>query len=402
MTYKYVAHDSNQKLVEGTLSVESEEQAQETLLIAGYEVVSLNRVGRDWLKKFTASFEPPVTTKVLVSFSKNLTRYLESGLTISHALELMQNNISHKSMKKIVAGLAQQVQIGNSLAHAMSYYPKAFSQIYISLVRVGEETGHLATVLKQLTVQIQKQSELMKKAKQAMTYPAIVIVLSFVVSLLFVFVIMPKIALLLTALDTDLPWTTRLIIAVPELAYRYGLSALLVVATLGLVIMLLLRLQRGREVRDLTLLKLPLLGRINLYGEVAKLTRNMSLLLGSGLQLAEVLALLEPASNSTIIRKEIRDITSRLYEGQKISVSFSQSKIFPRDVSDILMVGEETGRLPEALESIADSYEAEADESLSTLTGLIEPTLTLATGLAIGFLALAVVTPMYSVAGSFG
>ncbi len=400
MKYKYVAHDSDHRLVQGTLAVETEEQANEMLRQAGYETVSLKRAGSEWLKGLLASFEHPVSTKSLISFTRSLTRYLESGLKVSHALELLQSNLSDKSMRKIVADLSQQLLEGTSLADSMSCYPKAFSQIYVRLVQIGEETGNLPTVLKQLTTQIQKQSELIKKAKRAMTYPAIVITLSFAVGALFLFVIMPKMAMLLEALDTELPWTTMVIITAADLAAEYGALAFLVLATLGLLSVWLTRLRRGREARDWALLKLPLLGKINLYGEVARLTRNMSLLMGSGLRLSEALALLEPVSGNTIIRNEIQGIRFRLLEGQRISHAFSQSQVFPRDVGDIMMVGEETGKLPEALGSIAETYEAEADESLTALMGLIEPTMTLGMGLAIGFLALSIVTPMYSVAGS--
>jgi type IV pilus assembly protein PilC len=234
-----------------------------------------------------------------------------------------------------------------------------------------------------------------------MTYPAIVITLSFVVGALFLFVIMPKMAMLLEALNSELPWTTMVIITSADLAAEYGAAAAAVMATLVLLTLWLTRLKRGREIRDMVYLKLPLLGKISLYGEVARLTRNMSLLMGSGLRLSETLALLEPVSGNTIMRNEISGIRFRLLEGQRISYAFSQSRVLPRDVGDIMMVGEETGKLPEALGSIADAYESAADESLTALMGLIEPALTLAMGIGIGFLALAVVTPMYSVAGSF-
>ena len=400
MTYKYVAHDSDHRLVQGTLAVDTEEQANEMLRLAGYETVSLKRGGSEWLKGLLASFEKPISTRSLISFTKSLARYMESGLKVSHALELLQGNLSDKSLRKIVGELTQQLQDGNSLADAMSCYPKAFSQIYVRLVQIGEQTGNLPTVLKQLATQIEKQSELIKKAKRAMTYPAIVITLSLAVGALFLFVIMPKLAMLMEALDTELPWTTMVIITSADLASEYGARAFAVLATLGLLSVWATRLKRGREARDWTLFKLPLLGKINLYGEVARLTRNMSLLMGSGLRLSETLALLEPVSDNTIMRNEIQVIRFRLLEGERISQAFAQSKVFPKDVGDIMMVGEETGRLPEALSSIADSYEAEADESLTALMALIEPTMTLGMGLAIGFLALSIVTPMYSVAGS--
>jgi type II secretory pathway component PulF len=163
MAYKYVAHDSDHRLVQGTLAVETEVQANEMLRLAGYETVSLKRAGSEWLKGLLASFEHPVSTSALISFTKNLTRYLEAGLKVSHALELQQNNLSDKAMRRIVADLAQQLQDGNSLADAMSCYPKAFSEIYVRLVQIGEQTGNLPAVLKQLTTQIQKQSELIKR-----------------------------------------------------------------------------------------------------------------------------------------------------------------------------------------------------------------------------------------------
>ena len=141
------------------------------------------------------------------------------------------------------------------------------------------------------------------------------------------------------------------------------------------------------------MLKPPAYGRLVLYTEVAKLTRNMSLLLGGGLRLSETLALLEPASGNTIIQRELAQIRAKIYEGERASSAFSESKVFPRDIADIMMVGEETGNLPETLASIADAYETEADESLTAVMGLIEPVMTLAMGVAIGLLALSIVTP---------
>ena len=161
--------------------------------------------------------------------------------------------------------------------------------------------------------------------------------------------IMPEMAMLLEALDTELPWTTMVIITSADLAAEYSAIAFAVLAALGLLSVWAIRLKRGREAKDWALFKIPLLGKINLYGEVARLTRNMSLLMSSGLRLSEALALLEPVSGNTIMRNAVQGIRVRLLEGQRISHAFSQSKVFPQDVGDIMMVGEETRRLPEAL-----------------------------------------------------
>jgi len=396
MAYQYVAYTKQGELVQGRIEANSERAAEENLWQLGYTVTTLREAHESSGKVFGSS---RVNTRDLIVFSRQLATLIESGIPIVRALQLLQEQVP-KALATILTEMIQDVQQGRFLSEAVGKHPKTFSNLYIRLIEVGERTGNLEMVLRQLAVYMEKADALKHKIRSAMSYPSFVFVLMIVVVFVMLTVALPPMMGLFTSFDAELPLPTRILLALTNFfsKWKYLILAGLVAGAAALV--LAFRSEAGRLFFDGLMLKVPVLKRVVIQGAVARMCRSITTLLRAGLALPEILSMVIRSESNRIISGDLEEVRSDLLQGHGLADPLAEHKIFPRMLVQMVRVGEETGALDGNMETLAVFYEEEVDRAVAAMAATIEPAMTIIIGLGVGFIALAVIMPMYSLMGA--
>lgn len=399
MSYKYVAYTQAGERVQGTLNVPSEAAAEEALWRSDYVIISLRqaRSGADLAELMPTLFG--VKTRDLIVFSRQLATLLESGITILSGLQMLGEEASSKALQKALQEISEDVQEGETLSNAMKKQSQTFPSIYSRMIEIGERMGNMESVLRQVSTYMEKREALTRKLRGAMAYPTFIISLLFVVMFLMITFTLPGIMGLFGDFDMELPLPTKILLVITDFTTAYRTHMMVGAVLVVVVIVLYLRTSIGQRHRDILLLKIPLIGAINIQSNVSQLCHTMSILLKAGLPMSEIMNLIVDTMGNIIIKEAFSRVRTEMLQGQGLSQPIRQEKVFPSLLAQMVRVGEETGTLDTNLETLAVFYEEEADRKINALTSMIEPALMLFVGVMVGFIAVAVITPMYSLIG---
>ena len=399
MPYKYVAYTQAGERVQGTLNVPSEAAAEEALWRSNYVIISLRqaRSGADLAALMPTFFG--VKTRDLIVFSRQLATLIESGITILSGLQMLGEEASSKPLQKALQEVSEDVQEGETLSNSLRKQPQTFPFIYSRMIEIGERMGNMESVLRQVATYMEKRESLTRKLRGAMAYPAFIISLLLVVVFLMITFTLPGIMGLFGDFEMELPLPTKILLAITNFATDYRTQMMAGAVLVVTVIVLYLRTSIGQRHRDILLLKIPLIGAINIQSSVAQLCHTMSILLKAGLPMSEIMNLIVDTMGNIIIKEAFSRVRTEMLQGQGLSQPIRQEKVFPGLLAQMVRVGEETGTLDTNLETLAVFYEEEADRKINALTSMMEPALMLFVGVMVGFLAVAVITPMYSLMG---
>lgn len=339
-----------------------------------------------------------LTQKLL--FAKNMSLMLQSGLSIVEALEAAQDS-SGPALKKILKGIANSVQAGNSLADSMAHYPKVFSGFFINAVRTGEASGTLESNLAYASLQLEKDQEIQSKVKGAMLYPTIVVSATFVLGLVLSFVVLPKITPLFEGMHMELPFTTRALLWFSHLIQNYGVILVIGIIAFIFCATLLLRQKFSRPFNHFVLLHTPVFKNLVRNSALARFSLTSGTLLRAGVPLVEGMSITIDAIGNHYYEQALLKIAKEVEKGSALSEVLSRfPKLFPPLLTRMIQVGEKSGKLEETFLYLASYYEREVDMSAKSLTIAIEPILLLIIGGVVGFLALSIITPIYNITGS--
>ena len=399
MPYRYVAYTKTGERVQGTINAASEAMAEETLWHSDYIIVSLKPARpRAGLAELMPTFFG-VKPRDLIVFSRQLATLIEAGITILAALQMLGEQVSSKALKRALLKIVEDIQEGESLSEALKNHPQAFPSIYSRMIEVGERMGNIETVLRQLATYMEKQESLTRRVRGAMAYPMFIILLAIGVVFIMMTFTLPAIMGLFSEFEAELPITTRMLIAVTNFTTTYRARILAAALSAVTLVSLYTRTPIGRRQRDLLLLKIPVIGSINVQGNISRFCHTMSILLKAGLPMAEIMDLIVQTMGNVIFREALERVRTEMLQGHGLSQPISQEGVFPSLLAQMVRVGEETGALDSNLETLALFYEEEADRKISALTGMLEPALMLFVGGLVGFLAVSVIMPMYSLMG---
>ena len=398
MAYRYKAYTNDKKFVEGTVEVTSENLAEGVLYRARYRhIISLTEVtpGLSLEQLIPTLFG--VKTQEVLDLSNQLATLIQSGITILTSLQLLEEQISKKALKRIVGGLVEEIQGGVSLSQALSHYPQAFPNTYCQVIRASEQAGTLENGLRQAAGYMEKQASANQKIKRAMLYPAFVLLMAVGVSILLITVALPPLINLFSSLGAELPWMTRLLISVTGFflnhsAYVLGGICAIIMLSIGL-----LRMPSVKLARDELLLKIPLIGNINIERSMQQFCQTASMLLKAGLRLPQIMDIVMQPNRNKIIRRALSKVRDRLIQGEGLSQPMSETGLFPPLLVEMVVVGEKTGAMDTTLATLADFYEHKVDRRIDILISMIEPTLTVIIGVVVIFIALSMITPLYSI-----
>ena len=396
MPYRYLAFDASGAERTGILQVEREETAEEILFQRGLTVAKLTRISARFdLTTWFPTFFGPKNRDVIV-FSNQLANLVESGVPLLSGLDLMAEEVSSKPLQKVLQQVLDDIRQGSSISAALAKHELVFPPIYQSMIQVGERTGNLGSVLRQLSIHLEKESTIKSKIKSAMTYPGLVLAMAFGVILLLLNFTLPPLLALYNEFDALLPWPTRFLMRVTDgfLQNRlYLLLGFLLVVAVGFFYF---RSRAGKQKLAHFALKTPVIGQINTYGNSARFSRTLATLINAGLQLTESMELTGQTIQNVVLNQEIDILRQETLQGRGIAAPLSQSVYFPKMLAQVVRVGEETGSLDTQLITLASYYEEEVDRALKNLTSLLEPAMMIFVGVIVGFVAISVILPMYS------
>lgn len=402
MRYQYVAYTTDRRVVRGALYASSSASAEEALRLRGWHLLSLSggRSGLDLAKLFPSLFH--IKAKDVSDFSKQLALLLECGVTMSTALRLLQDNVANRPLKKVIADIDAEVRSGKSLSKAMAKHPKVFGELYVRIVALGERTGSLESSLREIVSYMDKQQASNKKVTKALTYPAIVLGMAVAVTILMTTVVLPKMTLMFTSLNVELPLPTRMLLSLTAFVNSHQVELLASIAVLVVGFAVLALRPKGRALIQKGMLAAPLFGRVVQMTELARFSRTTSMLLHAGISMTDVMEMAARSAGNVVVKTAIRQIGDDLVRGRPLAGAMAAQSVFTPPLVQMVAVGEETGKLESTLSTIAQAYETEADERTAALIGFIEPAMTVIIALVVGFIALSVVMPMYSIIGSLG
>lgn len=338
----------------------------------------------------------------ILIFTKHMYTMTKAGITIVDALETMIEQTKSEVFQKVLRKVADDVTNGQSLAKAMSKHPNVFDTFYHSLISISEESGTLEKNLEFLTVQLAKRFALKRKIQSAMLYPSLIIISATVLGGFVSVMVLPQLIPFFDSFQLELPLSTRVVLAIAYLFRDYGILILVSLITALAAFLAAIRIPKIRLAWHTVLLHLPLIGGFLLSAQLAQLSRNWGILMASGLPTPRSIEITAQTLSNYRLRQHLLTLSLALQNGQGLAASIISLGIseFPPLITRMLGVGEKTGNLDDLLLYLGDFYEEDIDTQTKRLTTLIEPVLLLIIGLGVGFLALAIITPIYELSGS--
>lgn len=336
----------------------------------------------------------------IVDFTRQLAIMLNAGLTLIDSFSILQKQITKPSLLLMVKKIYKEVLGGNSFSKALQKYPSHFSNLYISLVRSGEASGKLSEILLRLADNLEKQREFQSKIKSALIYPIIVIIGMIGVMFVMVTFVVPKLLNLYKDFNVTLPLSTQILIVISNFSTRFWPLIFLLIFGLIVLIKRYLNTKVGKETFDSFTLKIPVFGKIISISALVDTTRTLSILIGSGVSILESLNIVIDTSSNIIFQNAFKHIYKQVEKGVSLGAAFENQKLFPPILIQMTTVGEQTGHLDDTLLRISKYFEMESEMAVKTMTTLIEPLILVFLGLGVGFLVLAVITPIYNLTSS--
>lgn len=399
MRIRYKASDKDGKISRGLIDAKSIEEAAGYLRQKELMPITLDRIDNKFWKDLPI-FSQKVKQSDIILFTRQLSSMLSSGLTLVRALDILKTQIRNQAMVEVITTVMNDVQEGKTLGQAIEKHPKVFSQIYISIIKAGEQSGLLDKVLLRLTETLEKQSKLKGTIKSALMYPAIVIIMMFGVMLVMTFFVIPQLNDLYVSLNVPLPLPTKIII---------GLSKLMVSSwpfMIGIAAVIIFGYRRwastpnGRLIIDSTLLKIPLFGQLISKSILAEFARTLGLLVGTGTLVVQSLIQTADTTGNVLYKTAILDVSRMVEKGVSIGEAMTSYTLFPPMLIQLVKVGEQTGKIDESLMKASEYFEREVDQVVKNLTTAMEPFIMLVLGVGVAFLVFSVITPIYSLINS--
>jgi len=333
-------------------------------------------------------------------FTKQLTSMLNAGLPLTRALYSLARDEANATLGDVLIRVASDIEAGDTLSTAMAKHPAVFSRIYISMVKSGEQSGKLVTIMRHLGVYMDRTEAIKRKVRAAMTYPAFVVGFAILASSILFLKIVPMMAAIYDKLDAELPMPTQVVIAASRLVGQYIWIPILLVLAIIFAWRMLVRTASGRLMLDSFKLKTPIFGRIIRKVVIAKFLRTLGVLVESGLPVMDSLELAGGSSGSEVVYQASGKIGNMVSHGSSLSKSFASTGVFPEIVVQMVSTGEETGTLGEMLANLSDYYDEQVGTSVEGLSSILEPLLIVLIGGVIALMLVAMFLPVFHLGGA--
>jgi len=398
--YKYKAYNKNKQVEEGMVEANSKDYVEEILAEKGLSIVSITEISSG-KKKFNLDFLNRVKIKDIVIFSRQFSVLISANVSMVQALKILIDQTANVTLKMVVSEVADEVDAGSTLSEALGKRVNIFSNFYVSVIRSGESSGKLDEVLSYLADEMEKDYDMMSKVKGAMIYPAFVLSALVVVGIVMMVFVVPKLTGILTESGAELPITTRILIGTSGFMQKYWWLLIAIVAGVAVAFRWYIKKPQGRRQLDYIKLRLPIFGHLFQLIYLVRFTRSMNTLIVGGVTIDNSLKVAAEVVGNTIYKELIEQTIKEVEDGNSISSVFITSKTIPKMVSQMLNIGEKTGKMDVILERITNFYGREIANMVANLMTLMEPIIMVIMGIAVGMMVAAVILPMYNLASNF-
>lgn len=397
--FKFKALDSENKTVTGLVEAPTEDAAVEVLHEKSLEVLYTRE------ESTNAFGQLPIFNKIkikdVVIFSRQFAVLISANVAMVQSLKIVTEQTESPKLKMTISKIADEVDAGTRLSEAMAKYPDVFSDFYVSVIKSGETSGKLEEILVYLADEMEKDYDIISKVKGAMIYPAFVMGGLLIVGTVMMIFVVPKLTSMLTDSGTELPFATRALIATSSFMVNFWWLAIIIIVVVSVIVKRFIKTQGGRRMFDLFKLRMPIFGTLFQRIYLVRFTRSMNTLILGGVTITKSLKIASEVVSNQIYKELIEETIRQVEDGNSISAIFSNSKEIPRMVSQMMSIGEKTGKLDIVLSKVSDFYTREINNIVANLMTLMEPIIMVIIGVAVGLMVAAIILPMYNMANSF-
>lgn len=395
--FRYVAKDKTGRNISGTAEASEEKALVDLLRKQELFVISIKsekkKEGPSWMSKLGGK----IKLGELVLFSRQLATMIDSGIPLVQALEILNEQIENAGFKKIISEVKKDVSTGTTFCDALAKHPRAFSPLFVNMVKAGEQSGSLDDIMERLASYMEKTDSLARKVKSAMVYPIVVSLMAVCITLVLMLKVVPVFKGIFADFGSELPMPTRILIFISD-----GLIGSFWIWMPALVIGIVmfgkfLKTERGTLLFDGFKLKVPIFGVIIQKVAVGKFCRTLSTLVKSGVPILGALEIVGKTAGNCIIENAVEKVRVSIREGQNITTPLAKAKVFPPLVVRMISVGEQTGELEKMLTKIADFYDDQVDAAVAGITSLIEPLVIAFLGIVIGGIVICMFMPIFQI-----
>lgn len=398
--FAYKARTDQGELQRGTVEASNKTLAEQTLHQQGLIVVSLEPEEKPALFESPLDFFNPIRAKNKVLFFRQLATMIEATLPIVQALKILAKQAKNKKFQRAINNIVREVEGGSSLSAAFSQHSNIFSEFKIGMIRSGEMSGNLDKTLIYLADQMEKDYDLTSKVKGAMIYPAFIVVGIIVVGFLMMVYVIPQLTSVLEESGQELPITTRILIATSKAMKNYWWAVIGGAVAFAVGLRFFGKRPRGKYLFDLLKIKVPVVSILYKKLYLVRLTRNLGTLLAGGLPIGEALRIVSGVMDNGIYQEACLRVKQGVESGESLTRIFRRETIFPTIISQMVHVGERTGRLVDVLQKLAQFYDREVTIAMKSLVSLIEPTIMVIMGIAVAIMVSAILMPIYNMANA--
>ncbi len=399
--YNWVAKDHRGKTKRGAMDAKNPEAVRAQLSRQKLTPVKVKEKPKDLFEN-VEFMQPKVSEKDVIIFARQFSTMIDAGLPIIQCLDILFSQQENPTFKKLIKGLKDSVEGGQTLAEALKKYPKEFDTLFVNMIAAGEAGGILDIILQRLSAYMEKAAKLKAQVKGAMMYPAITIAIAVIVVIVILVFVIPVFQEMFADFGQELPGPTKIVIMASEIVKSKILFILAAFALFFVGFKKFYSTEKGREVIDDLMLKLPIFGDLIRKVAVAKFTRTMGTMLSSGVSILDALDIVAKTAGNMTVETAIYDTRAAISEGRTMADPLLVSGVFPSMVCSMISVGESTGALDAMLGKIADFYDEEVDQAVENLTAAIEPLMMGFLGVLIGGLVIAMYLPVFKMAGAVG
>ncbi len=400
MKLYYKAVTDKAQSIDGLIEARDPQEAAVYLRSKGLTPIKIIKKDKSKLTNILPFFGNKVKASDIVTFTRQLSSMLASGLTFLRSLEILKNQVRNNALVKIIDTIIKDIQEGASFSRAIAKYPEIFSPVYVALIEASEDSGLLDKALLRLADTLEKQQKLKNTVKSALTYPAIVVVMMIIVVFVMMIFVIPQISNLYQSLNVSLPLPTLVLIQISNFFVSFWFVPLISFFAIGFAYNRWYKTVEGKLTIDSILLKIPLFGNLIKKTILAEFSRTLGVLLASGTLVVEALDKVSNTTGNIHYKNAIVDISEKVEKGVSIGDAMSLYYLFPPNLTELVKIGEQTGKLDETLMKASEYFENEVDQTVKTLSTAMEPIILIILGIGVAFLVISILTPIYQITSS--
>jgi len=394
--FGYKAEDAGGKIHIGRASAPSSGQLRRLLQKKGYTILLISQEKTFW-ERFRGG---KISVKDRSLFYRELATMLKAGVSITEAIDTLAE-VPNKKVQLVLQDISKSLQNGFTLSVAMASHPKAFPPVEVGVIKAGEASGNLVKVLLDLSESTARSADFSSRVRGAMTYPGFILAVMVIVGSVIIVKVIPPIKSIFETADAELPVTTKVLLWVTDALVHYWWLIILIIVALIVAARLYATTKSGRYYFSWLALNFPVFGSLNQQSYLARFNRTMALLISAGVPILQSVKIVVDSTENVIFQRALKGLIQSLEQGSPISVSLQNNRYFPRLMTQVLYVGQQSGDLGGTAITLAQFFEGEVDAKLRQFSALIEPFIIVILGAAIGFIVIAVLQPIYNLTGAF-